>query len=59
MHSSNYKFQPGTSSAFGGKVKNPAKRFPNIEKDIQEFYSAIEENHRQKYGTTPVPDFPP
>ena len=57
MHSSNYKVQPDASSTFGKKVKKLAKRFPNIEKDIQKFYSAIEENHRQKCGATAVPDF--
>lgn len=57
MPSSNYKVQPDTSSLFGKKVKRLAKRFPNIEKDLQEFYSAIEENHRQKCGAAAVPKF--
>lgn len=57
MHSSNYKVQPDASSTFGKKVKKLAKRFRNIEKDLQKFYSAIEENHRQKCGAAPVPDF--
>lgn len=55
MQSSNYKVQSDASKSFGKDVKRLAKRFPNIKRDLQEFYSAIEENYRERCTATPVP----
>lgn len=55
MQRSSYVVQVDTSSNFRKNVKKLAKRFPNIERDIQEFFAAVKQNYRQKCGATVVP----
>ena len=55
MQRSSYDVDAEASSNFRRNVKRLAKRFPNIEADLQDFFAAVRKNHRQKCGATVIP----